>query len=162
MREIQRYTGDRNACLDIVGLIKLLADPLDFTVVVTDAQLNAPGPTILYANPAYKGMTGYAPAEVIGRNPSFLQGKRTNRVTAKQFSSKLKKGDPARTHLMNYRKNGEEYICDIAAFPICNENGEITHFIALERELKRTRGRPAKNAGLENWWEDKFPIEQVL
>ena len=138
--------------LDILSLIKVLADPLDMVVVVTDSDLNFPGPSVLYANPAYKKMTGYDPEEAVGQSPRMLQGKKTNKVLLKQLSSALKKGEHARTTVVNYRKNGEPYYCDIAAWPIIDTQGNITHFIALEREVERKRGRPRQDRHEEQWW----------
>jgi PAS domain S-box-containing protein len=39
------------------------------SVLITDADLQSPGPYILYVNPAFEQMTGWRKAEVIGKNP---------------------------------------------------------------------------------------------
>ena len=36
------------------------------SIVITDAQLDNPGPTILYVNAAFTQMTGYTAEEAIG------------------------------------------------------------------------------------------------
>lgn len=138
--------------LTFVDVIKLLADPLDMVVVVTDAELKSPGPHVLYTNPAYEKMTGYTPEEAIGNSPRMLQGERTNKVLLKQLTRALGSGKHARTCVINYRKNGEMYHCDIAAWPIVDDKGEVTHFIALEREVERKRGRPPKDPIQVPWW----------
>ena len=43
-------------------------------VIVTEAQLDPPGPRIVYANPAFARQTGYAIEELIGQTPRILQG----------------------------------------------------------------------------------------
>jgi PAS domain S-box-containing protein len=45
-------------------------------IVVSDPNL--PDGPIVYANPAFFRLTGYGPAEVIGRNCRFLQGPGTD------------------------------------------------------------------------------------
>lgn len=138
--------------LTIIDLVKTLCESLPTTVVLTDAQLDAPGPHVLYVNPAYEKMTGYKPEEVIGKSPRILQGRRTNKLILRQLRKSLQSKTHARARITNYRKCGEEYICDIAAWPIINEHGDITHFIALEREIKRKRGRPPQTVEEESWW----------
>src|SRR4030095_14308717 len=50
------------------------------SVMITTAQLDRPGPQIVYVNPAFTKMTGYAPEEVIGKTPRILQGPKTDRA----------------------------------------------------------------------------------
>lgn len=138
--------------LSFIDVVKLLADASETIVVITDAQLDAPGPRILYANPAYEDMTGYKPAEVIGKNPRFLQGDRTNKALARRFARTLQKGEHARTTIVNYRKCGEPYNCDIAAWPVTNKKDEIEYFIAFERELARVPGRRDTARTEQPWW----------
>src|SRR5215471_20832600 len=49
------------------------------SVLITNAQLELPGPQIIYVNPAFTRMTGYMPEDVIGKTPRILQGPRTER-----------------------------------------------------------------------------------
>lgn len=145
-----------SSALNLLDIIKVLADPLDMVVVVTDAQLQYPGPFVLYANPTYEKMTGYKPEEAIGQSPRMLQGEKTNKVLLKKLNRALQKGEHARTVVTNYRKNGEAYLCDIAAWPIVNDRGDITNFIALEREVERKKGRPRKDVFETPWWIEKI------
>src|SRR5262249_14280264 len=55
-------------------LRKTAIEQSDESVVVTTAQLDRPGPQIVYVNSAFTKMTGYAPEEVIGKTPPILQG----------------------------------------------------------------------------------------
>lgn len=48
------------------------------SVIITNAELTPPGPRIVYVNPAFEAMTGYAAAEVLGRSPRLLQGERSD------------------------------------------------------------------------------------
>lgn len=140
--------------LRTLDLIKLLADQSPHVVVVTDADLNAPGPYVVYTNAAYEGMTGYKPEEAVGNSPRMLQGERTNKIVLRQLSRALRLRKHARAQVVNYRKNGESYICDIAAWPVLNEAGDPVYFLAIEREIKRKRGRPVKDKAPEAFWEN--------
>lgn len=61
-------------------------------VVVTDGHLDPPGPEIVYVNPAFCRMTGYAQSELIGRTPRMLQGVRTERSVLSDLRASLEAG----------------------------------------------------------------------
>jgi PAS domain S-box-containing protein len=44
------------------------------SVLVTTADLDPPGPTILYVNPAFEKMTGWSRADVVGKSPGSYKG----------------------------------------------------------------------------------------
>jgi len=106
------------------------------TVIVTDAQKK-----ILWANHRFLTMTGYSVAEAIGRTPHFLQGTQTDARAVQRLSESLKKVSLNQKtgfiyeRLVNYRKDGGIYVCDIAIDPLRNHGGELTHFVAVEREV---------------------------
>jgi|GEM_PF-1297352 len=109
-----------------------------FTLVVTDDIS-----TILWVSHTFLTMTGYTPVEAIGQTPRFLQGVNTDAVAVRRLSDKLTKAPqtrrirPIRERLLNYRKDGDSYWCEVEIDPIWNKSGELTHFIALEREMNR-------------------------
>lgn len=127
--------------------IKALAEDSPKAVVLTDARLDAPGPHILYVNAAFTRMTGYTAEEVLGRNPRMLQGPATRPLSVRQVSRALRREGRFHGHVVNHRKNGEEYICEIDVRPVLNEAGERVYYLALEQEVRRRRGRPSKGAG---------------
>lgn len=134
-------------------LIAHFAEGMDTAVVLTDTVSGEHGgPHVLYANPAFSRMTGYGREEVIGGTPRILQGKETNKQRTKALARAVKAGQMHHTMFVNYRKNGEKYHCEVCAFPIENDAGETTHFIAFEREAIRKPGRPKKINAHDFWW----------
>lgn len=131
--------------MTITELISLFAESLDVAVVVTDSDLDRPGPTILYANPAFTRMSGYAAAEILGGSPRLLQGVGTNPEATRSIARSLRAEGRFHGVLQNYRKSGEAYLCEIDVRPIHGPNGAIQAFVAFEREVVRRRGRPTRN-----------------
>lgn len=129
--------------MTIVDLVKVFAEPLDVAVVVTNVDLKRPGPTILYANPAFTRMSGYTVPEVLGHSPRLLQGSGTSRETTRLVTRSLHGEGRFRGVLQNYRKSGEAYLCEIDVRVIVDRTGEPEAFIAFEREVVRRRGRPS-------------------
>jgi PAS domain S-box-containing protein len=132
--------------MTIVDLIRAFAEELPVAVCVTDSQVEAPGPTILYANPAFAALTGRSLAEVTGVSPRFMQGKETRRPALNHFGKALAEGQRFHGQLTNYRGDGGKYLVEIDCRPIFGPGGEVTHFLAFEREVVRRRGRPASSA----------------
>lgn len=105
-------------------------------VVITKADsLDEPGPQILYVNKAFEEMTGYSINEMIGRSPRFLQGPNSNRKELDFLKQKIKSGESCNIEVINYHKSGEEYWVKIEVAPVKNSNNDITHFIAIERDV---------------------------
>lgn len=129
--------------MTVVELVRLFAESLDVAVLVTDGALDRPGPTILYANPAFSRMSGYAPSNLLGRSPRLLQGEGTNKQVTRLLTRALRTEKRFHGVLENYRWGGEAYLCEIDVRPISDTNGLPLGFIAFEREVVRRRGRPS-------------------
>ncbi|WP_439487914.1 PAS domain-containing protein [Algoriphagus sp.] len=99
-------------------------------IVLTDIQQN-----IQWVNQGFQSMTGYPPEFAIGKKPSFLHGKNTSTEVKQRIRENLGLGRRFTETLINYRKNREEYRCLITIVPLANSADQITHFMALEREI---------------------------
>jgi PAS domain S-box-containing protein len=108
------------------------------TVVVTDEAKR-----ILWTNHRFLTMTGYTTKEAIGRTPGFLQGLDTDPLAVRRLAENLwKSAKSARAHsvqetLLNYRKSGEPYWCEIRIDPLLTHDGRLTHYIAVEHEIQK-------------------------
>lgn len=129
----------------LAELVRVFAEPLDVAVVVTDCDLDRPGPTILYANPAFTRMSGYDATEVLGASPRLLQGVGTNPEAVRFIARSLRTENRFHGVLQNYRKSGEAYLCELDVRPIHGRDGNLQAFVAFEREVVRRRGRPTRN-----------------
>lgn len=89
--------------------------------------------TILWVNDGFSEMTGYPKSYAINRNPGFLQGTETSEAAKRRIKEKIEKKKPFKEVVVNYRKDGEMYNCEVRIFPLIGSNS--THFLALEREV---------------------------
>jgi PAS domain S-box-containing protein len=129
----------------IVELVRLFAEPLETAVVLTDINLERPGPTVLYVNPAFTRMSGYAESAIVEHSPRLLQGAGTRREITRQVVRKLRAAGRFHAVLENYRSSGEAYLCELDVRPLLDRDGQPLAFIAFEREVVRRRGRPSRN-----------------
>ncbi|WP_137890657.1 EAL domain-containing protein [Ramlibacter sp. 2FC] len=93
------------------------------------------GNPIAFVNPAFERMTGYSPAEALGRNPAFLLGGDTAQPGAMALRDALREEREAHALLRNYRKDGSLFWNDLHIAPVRDDTGKITHFVGVFNDL---------------------------
>lgn len=127
-------------------LIRTLAQDATIGIVVTNTVIDPPGPTIVYANPAFGRLVGRDLVDIIGQNQRFMQGKETRRETLDAFHRALASGGRFHGYLTNYRADGSKYRAEIDCRPLRATDGRIKNFVSFEREVVRRIGRPGVSA----------------
>ena len=98
-------------------------------LVLTDTSQN-----ILWVNDGFKNMTGYTKKFAIGKRPSFLQGEKTSTSIKKELRDKLAFNHTYSGSIINYRKNGQLYLCKITILPIYNLDDKLKYYMAIEKD----------------------------
>jgi PAS domain S-box-containing protein len=127
-----------NRLLEAEQQLKLLETAVDQAkeaVLITSAELDPPGPEILFVNPAFTEMTGYSPEEVLHKTPRILQGPKSDRAMLQRLREALSRGEPFSGETVNYRKDGSEYYVEWDITPIRTTDGEISHFLSIQRNV---------------------------
>ncbi|RTL32931.1 MAG: nitrogen fixation negative regulator NifL, partial [Rhodocyclaceae bacterium] len=99
-------------------------------ISITDPQAR-----ILYANPAFEGVTGYAPSEVLGLNESILSYKTTPRSVYETLWKSLHEKKTWNGTLVNRRKDGSRYIAELTITPILDSKGETAYCLGMHRDV---------------------------
>lgn len=118
--------------------LRLLAAAVNYAedaVIITSTNLESPGPSIIFVNPAFTKITGYTAEEVIGRNPRFLQGPNTDRTVLSKLRQTLEAGEVFYGEAINYRKDGTEFYNEWHIEPIWDTQGRITHYLGVQRDI---------------------------
>ena len=89
---------------------------------------------VVYMNSAFERMTGYPPAEVLGRDCRFLQGPGTDPDAVRRIGEALEARQPVRLDLLNYRRDGSTLWNDLSVAPIYGTGGEVTHFVGVQQD----------------------------
>lgn len=116
-------------------LLELVADYAEYCVLVTTAELNEPGPQILYVNSAFTCMTGYSVQDLLGKSPRILQGPDTDRPMLARLRETLEAGKDFIARTINYRKNGEPFEIEWIISHLRDATGRTTHYIAVQRDI---------------------------
>lgn len=103
------------------------------SIVITNTQGN-----IEYVNPKFTQVTGYSPAEALGKNPRILKSGELSLNQAafyKELWDTLTAGRDWHGEFHNRKKNGEYYWEAAAISPIFDPAGNITHFVAVKEDI---------------------------
>lgn len=101
-------------------------------IVITSAD---PGYPIVYANPRFCQMTGYALDELLGQSPKMFQGEKTNRRILDQLKRKVEAGEYFHGATINYRKDGQSYPVEWNISPIREGDGPIRYYLSIQKDL---------------------------
>ncbi len=118
-------------------------------IMVTDAE-----GTIVMVNPAFCRITGYAEAEVIGKDPSILSSGRHDREFHQSVRETLRSKGAWAGEIWNRRKNGEQYP-EWQNINVVRDNaGNITHYVSVFADLSEIRSAQKEAENLS--WRDQL------
>ncbi len=142
---LTRDITERKRAEESLRLFESAIEQANEAITITTPELDPPGPRIIFVNPAFTHMTGYSAAEVLGQTPRILQGPKTERAVLDELREKLARGEAFEGMAINYRKDGSEFYLEWRVDPIRNERGEVTHFVAVQRDVtERMRAKEAR------------------
>ncbi len=90
---------------------------------------------IEYVNPRFTQISGYGTDEAIGKTPSLVKSGFTSPLLYREMWDTISNGREWQGEILNRRKSGELFWEHVSISPIRNEDGEITHFIAVKEDV---------------------------
>lgn len=108
-------------------------------IVVTD-----PDGRIIYANPAFERVTGYARTELLGQNPRLLKSGAHDAAFYDSMWATLLAGRTWRGLLVNRRKDGSSFEEETSISPVRDQAGVTTAYVAVKRDLSTERALEAE------------------
>lgn len=91
--------------------------------------------TIEYVNPKFTEITGFSYNEAIGNNPRFLKSGTHDKNFYQTLWNTILSGKDWHGEFHNRKKTGELYWEEAVISPLFDENGQITHFIAVKEDI---------------------------
>ena len=131
--ETSREAGTAHASSQELSLKQLAIENALEGIVITDAL--AENNPIIYVNHAFSVNTGYAAAEVIGKNCRFLQGPDSDRDVVHTIRKKLGEKKLFRGDILNYKKDGSPFWNELSIVPIANTDGVVTNFVGFQNDI---------------------------
>ena len=104
------------------------------SVVITDRT-----GTIEYVNPAFTQVTGYTAEEAIGQNPRILKSGKHPRTFYQHLWNTIQRGEIWHGEFINRRKDGSLYWERASISPVKDDDGHITHFVAVKEDITQQK-----------------------
>ncbi|GAL31767.1 diguanylate cyclase [Vibrio maritimus] len=108
-------------------------------MMITDHNAN-----ILDVNRAFTDLTGYEEAEVIGRNPSFLQSGQHDPNFYTELWLQLQKHGQWKGEFINRKKDGSIYPQLATISAIADESGDLLHYICVFEDISLRKAHEEK------------------
>ena len=87
------------------------------------------------ANPAFCALTGYAEADIVGRNCRFLAGEGTEPWVSERIGLAIRERRPVLVEIINYRKDGSAFRNGVMVTPLFDEDGKLEYFLGSQVDL---------------------------
>lgn len=142
-KELKKIVGtltkkkeEKERCLSL--LESAVSNDYD-SILITELDLETPGPKIVYVNDGFCEMTGYAKEEVIGKTPRILQGPKTDRKVLDKLKNRLEKGQCFFGQTINYKKDGTEFVNQWDIHPLTDKEGNPTHWVSYQHDISKRK-----------------------
>ena len=115
------------------GLFVEAVEQAPIAISITDKKSN-----ILYVNEAFSKVTGYQSTDILGKNESLLSDKSTPREVYYDLWHTISSKKIWHGTLCNRHKSGHRYLADLTIAPMLNEQGAISHYIGMHRDITQS------------------------
>ncbi|KQW97390.1 PAS domain-containing sensor histidine kinase [Flavobacterium sp. Root420] len=106
------------------------------SILITEANsVSHRIPKIVYVNPAFSEMSGYHSNEIIGKSPNIFKGPKSDSDELKKLLRAIKNEEECLIETISYTKQKEEYWVRFSMIPIFNNEGVISHWISIQRDI---------------------------
>jgi len=117
------------------GLERRVLELTEEAVCVVDGR--GEGLSVAWVNPAFERLTGYPVAEVLGKNPRFLQGGDRDQPAIGELKDAIGNGRPVSVTLRNYRADGTMFWHALRLVPMEVDGG--AWWIGFSRDVTEER-----------------------
>jgi diguanylate cyclase (GGDEF)-like protein/PAS domain S-box-containing protein len=141
-----RDISDRKKNEERIRLAAKVFESKSEGIVITDVE-----GTILHVNDAFCQITGYTREEVIGRNPRIMKSERHGKEFYKQMWQDILTKGFWQGEVWDRRKDGEIYPKWLSISAVKDDQGNLTHFVAIFSDLTVVKKTEKKIDFLTNY-----------
>ncbi|OYQ62743.1 hypothetical protein B9G53_20535 [Pseudanabaena sp. SR411] len=129
-QQLQAEIAQREAAEAQIKILSKVSEQSPASIVITDEKGD-----ITYVNPKFEELTGYALEDVIGQNPRLLKSGETPPQEYAHLWKSISNGFEWHGEFHNKKRNGELYWEQASISSIKDEEGRITHYVAVKEDI---------------------------
>ncbi len=114
-------------------LLQLVIEASNDGIVV--AEQEGDDNILIYANPAFQRLTGYAVDDILYQDCRFLQGNDREQPGLANIREAVRNLKPCRQIIRNYRQDGTAFWNELSITPVFNEADQLTYFIGIQKDV---------------------------
>ncbi len=114
-------------------LLQLVVNASNDGIVV--AEQEGDDNILIYANPAFERLTGYAVDDILYQDCRFLQGDDRAQPGLAAIREAIRANRPCRQIIRNYHKDGSPFWNELSITPVFNEADQLTYFIGIQKDV---------------------------
>jgi len=130
---------ERKKAEEAVRRLSVAVEQSPSSIVIT----NMDG-SIEYVNPKFSEVTGYTQKEALGNNPRVLNSGEHPKSFFRELWKTISSGKEWHGEICNRKKNGDLYWESASISPLINDEGNITHFVAVKEDITEKRAADEK------------------
>jgi len=134
------------SALDKVNLHARIIEDSEQGILITDAHER-----IVSINSSFTRITGYTPAESIGKTPDLLRSGVHDAEFRAKVRSAMKGGGSWRGEIVGKRKNGELFPQSVTISAVRDEQGKISHTFSLFSDISVHKDAEARMQRMANY-----------
>lgn len=138
-----------------LSVLKMIADSLAESVMITEAAAHITDPKILYVNPAFTQLTGYTLHEAVNETPKLLQGRKTERVVLDRLKDELATRQLWKGKTYNYTKAGQAFMMEWEIVPIYDTVGALRFYVTVQRRADDSGDGSQRRLDALHRWNDR-------
>lgn len=132
------------AAQEQIALLLSAIDVAGDVILVYRVEPSDGGLYLAYMNEAYTRQTGYTRDEALGKPLERFRHSMPDDPGMAKLRQAIQRGRPAQLEIVSYRKDGSSFWNQVTMHPIRGENGEIGHWISVERDISEAVERESK------------------
>ncbi|WP_413043587.1 PAS domain-containing protein [Pseudomonas sp. YJ42] len=114
-------------------LLQRIIDASNDGIVI--AEQEGEDTILIYANPAFERLTGYAVEDILYQDCRFLQADDRAQPGVAAIREAIRSSQPCRQIIRNYRKDGSAFWNELSITPVFNEADQLTYFIGIQKDV---------------------------
>ena len=115
----------------------------DMVLIARMVDLPGAEQPIIFANDAFLHHTGYTREQVLGRSLRMLEGPDTDLATVARVLASVARKEAVSAELLLYTSRGEPYWVEAEMVPFAGDQGAITHWVVVSRDITERRNAAA-------------------
>lgn len=115
------------------NLLQRIVDASNDGIVI--AEQEGQDNILIYVNPAFERLTGYAREDILYRDCRFLQNGQADPQVRQALREAMENGQATRQILLNFRKDGTPFWNELSITPVFNEADGRHYYIGIQKDV---------------------------